>query len=78
MAKEPRLCDAAKAKWHYPVGGLYEVRWWCHARLPPTHGGTHEISGAPARCTTVPIPPSLFPARAGESGGATTTRPRPR
>ena len=25
MAKEPTLCDAAKAKWHYPVGGLYEV-----------------------------------------------------
>jgi hypothetical protein len=25
MANEPRLCDAAKAKWQYTVGDLYEV-----------------------------------------------------
>jgi hypothetical protein len=45
---------------------------------PDEMGGTQEgIWGTDVACQ-VPIPPILFPARAGESGGATTTRPRPR
>jgi hypothetical protein len=39
--------------------------------------GRAERSGPPTRCARCRFPPPLFPARAGESGGATTTRPRP-